>query len=238
MENGASVTEVDHSRRTPLHYAVSNTYPEGILAPLESGAIIMIDCEVETSYWHNKEMDKSPEIIRMMIDAGACVTATDADGKTALHFAVQNQHTERIRDLMRMRDHDRKEETTVCFAATNNNPEVVRTLLGYGASVDAVDRKGRTPLHDAARESSNAQVVQLLLDHGASPTTLDQNGETPLHQAARLTINPEIITMLLKNGASVTEINQEGKTPLELLEANSNMEEGEKQLLFQSLLLT
>ncbi len=174
----------------------------------------------------------------MMIDAGACVTAADADGKTALHFAVQNRHTERIRELLRMLDYNRKEEAIVCYAATNNNPEVVRTLLGYGASVDAVDRKGRTPLHDAARESSNAQVVQLLLDHGAALTTSDQNGETPLHQAARQTINPEIITILLKNGASVTEINQEGKTPLELLEANSYIEEGDKQLLFQSLMLT
>jgi ankyrin repeat protein len=224
--------------RTPLHYAVYNTYPETILAPLESGAAIMVDCEVETSHWHNKDLDKSPEIIRMMIDAGACVMATDADGKTAFHLAVQNRHTERIRELLRMLDYNRKEEAIVCYAATNNNPEVVRTLLEYGASVDAADRKGRTPLHDAARESSNAQVVQLLLDHGASLTTLDQNGETPLHQAARQTINPEIITILVNNGASVTEINQEGKTALELLEANSNIEEGEKQLLFQSLMLT
>jgi len=53
--------------------------------------------------------------------------------------------------------------------------ETVNFLLGVGASVDAVDSVGRTPLHGAAA-LGYPEIVQLLVDHGARLDAKDKGG--------------------------------------------------------------
>ena len=56
------------------------------------------------------------------------------------------------------------------------------------AAVDAVDKKGNTPLIAAAR-GGHLEVVRLLLKNGATPGHANQAGRTAL-QLARRTNNP------------------------------------------------
>ena len=55
-------------------------------------------------------------------------------------------------------------------------------LLDQGASVDARDTLGRTPLLLAVAQNRIA-VVRLLLARGADPNAADNTGLTPLQQA-------------------------------------------------------
>ncbi|WP_264375299.1 MULTISPECIES: ankyrin repeat domain-containing protein [unclassified Wolbachia] len=71
----------------------------------------------------------------------------------------------------------RDELTLLHIAAEYSNEKVVQALLGAGASVNAVDSCGRTPL-DRATASNSLEVVQALLDAGADPTLEDKNGKT------------------------------------------------------------
>jgi uncharacterized protein len=48
--------------------------------------------------------------------------------------------------------------------------------------VDARDKGGRTPLHEAA-ETNNADVVELLLASGVNVDAQDDDGKTPLQVA-------------------------------------------------------
>ncbi|KAL6411649.1 Ankyrin-3 [Ilyonectria robusta] len=96
------------------------------------------------------------------------------------------------------------------LASANNwwQIEGMRYLISNGATVDARDEKGQTPLHIAARgvRYNNHTVegfwmafaVRLLLDNGADPNTLDEEGLSPLHKA---TGAPDIMRELLRQGA-------------------------------------
>lgn len=93
--------------------------------------------------------------VRGLVDGHANVDARDAQGATALHWAVERNH-----------------------------PAIVEILLDGGATVDAANRHGITPLFLAAVNASPALVTRLL-DAGANPAAARSDGETVLMTAAR-----------------------------------------------------
>ena len=74
----------------------------------------------------------TPEIIKLLLDAGAKLDAGRTDGKTALMMACDY-----------------------------GNLEGVRSLLMHGATIDIKDKEGRTAL-DYARASGNKEIIALL----------------------------------------------------------------------------
>jgi len=60
---------------------------------------------------------------------------------------------------------------------------VVTLLLDRGATIDAIDDRGRTPLMIAA-ESDHPNIVALLLGRGADQARKDKEGKTALDLAA------------------------------------------------------
>ncbi|CAB4029582.1 serine threonine- phosphatase 6 regulatory ankyrin repeat subunit B-like, partial, partial [Paramuricea clavata] len=60
---------------------------------------------------------------------------------------------------------------------------ILQLLLNHGASVNAVNEEGYTPLHGAASRGHDG-ILQLLLNHGASVNAVNEEGYTPLHDAA------------------------------------------------------
>ena len=60
-------------------------------------------------------------------------------------------------------------------AAAKGHADVARALLAAGASVDAVDKQGSTPLHYAAFQG-HAVVVTALLEAGASVDAVERAG--------------------------------------------------------------
>jgi FOG: Ankyrin repeat len=101
-------------------------------------------------------------------------------------------------------------------------PQVALLLLKHGADPNAVNARGETPLHIAARGdehtigSGNYAVVSILVKHGADVNARDKDGNTPLHYAvARCAF--ATASLLLKHGADPNARNNEGKTPADLL---------------------
>ncbi len=92
----------------------------------------------------------------------------EAEGKTALHYAIENQ-----------------------------NLEMVEYLLEKGANPDyPTGCDGKTPLYLAV-EAGNPQITTLLLDKGASINqTTEKNKVTPLY-AATIRSNPEVLAQIL-----------------------------------------
>ena len=98
--------------------------------------------------------------------------------------------------------------------------ETVADCLNSGSSVNARDKKGFTPLQDAAFLNNTPEVLTVLLNAGADVNARDEEGSTPLHRAA-VNKNSEVLTVLLEAGADVNAKNEDGFTPLHIA-ASSN----------------
>ena len=63
---------------------------------------------------------------------------------------------------------------------------MARTLLGAGATVDALDRSQCTALHWVGFRGDNRRLAKLLLEAGADPKAADADGVLPVHVAVFL----------------------------------------------------
>ncbi|CBJ27705.1 conserved unknown protein [Ectocarpus siliculosus] len=74
-------------------------------------------------------------------------------------------------------------------ATKAGNDEVVHALLHHGASVDANNNAGQTPLHWAMKSATTldkvAQTAKLLTEWGANVEAADDNGNTPISLARK-----------------------------------------------------
>lgn len=157
--------ERDEAGFTPLLAAAAAGFPE----PAESSPYLVAVPE----YGAKLQADymKQPDVVKVLLAAGAGVEARDNDGYTALHWA-----------------------------AMRGNGAIVELLLAQGASVGAADRTFRaTPLHLAVR-AGHPGAVKALLNGGASISTKDKYGKTPVDYA-KSAGNAELINLLKRRGA-------------------------------------
>ncbi len=87
-----------------------------------------------------KESLKDPEILDLLIDAGADVNEEFELGRTPLMLASRYK----------------------------SSPEIIKLLIDAGADVSAKDELGFTPLMLAAPFADTPKVLQLLIDAGAN----------------------------------------------------------------------
>ena len=96
-------------------------------------------------------------------------------------------------------------------------PKAVELLLKHGASVNATNRGGQTPLHFAAGHD-RLPAVRILLGANADPNAKDKDGRTPLHVSVQRG-NGGVTRALLEHGADVDSASKSGVTPLKIAEA-------------------
>jgi len=141
-------------------------------------------------HWAARFSD-DPEVIGVLVEAGARLEATTRARMTPLHWA----------------------------ARYNRNPAMAGALLEYGANVYAETWHGRTPLHLAALDNENPAVVDALAEV-TDVNVRKHDGGTPLHDAARRTRdgsmgnpNPAIVDVLIRRGADLSMETAGGLTP-------------------------
>jgi tankyrase len=70
------------------------------------------------------------------------------------------------------------------YTAGYNNVEVAEYLLENGADVNAQDKGGLIPLHNAS-SYGHVDIAALLIKFNASVNAVDKWGFTPLHEASQ-----------------------------------------------------
>ncbi|MBX9889839.1 MAG: ankyrin repeat domain-containing protein [Amoebophilaceae bacterium] len=105
------------------------------------------------------------------------------------------------------------------LAVKENNPYLVKTLLQSNLvakgwiGVNQVDKKGRSPLHLAAKYGYHSILLLLLEDKNVAINQQDQYGKTPLHYAARAG-HIEALMLLVGAGADLYKQDIQGALAL------------------------
>jgi ankyrin repeat protein len=122
--------------------------------------------------------------IPLLLRVGADVTATQADGSTALHWSV---HWD---DL-----------------------ETAELLMLFGADMNAKNDYGATPL-SLACSNGNAAMVEKLVERGADPNLAAPSGETPLMRCARTGSAATVKALIAHKADTGAKDNEQGQTAL------------------------
>jgi ankyrin repeat protein len=144
---------------------------------------------------------------------GVDANAADADGSTALHWAVENDDAELTQALLaagaRARVANRHGIAPLHLAATNGNAPVVQRLVAAGADVNGATPGGETPLMMAAR-TGDTDTIKALLTHGAVVDAKEGwRGQTALMWAATED-NASAIRLLVEAGADIRTKSKSG----------------------------
>jgi len=158
IQNGADVNSKNNSGQTPLLIALS---------------------------FRNKDKDKYPSIINLLIEKGANVNIysiaelnlcrllinRDADYKTCLNIkiseAIFNGDLDKIKILIKeersINIRNQNGDTILHYASYNGNLKIVKLLIENNADINAANNYGKTPLSVAGSK----EVERFLIEKGA-----------------------------------------------------------------------
>jgi ankyrin len=141
-----------------------------------------------------------------LIDKRADVNATEPDGTTALHWAVQQDDVELAARLIRaganVKARNDYGSTPMSEAAIVGNVAMLERLLEGGADVESPNADGQTALMVVAR-SGRVEAARLLITRGANVNAVERwRGQTALMWAAAQG-QPAMVRELIASGADV-----------------------------------
>lgn len=163
---------------------------------------------------------RSPDMVLLLLKAGAGIDAVNNQGLTPLRLAINTMNTKIVemslewgarRDDVHPMFGSVMNQAFVVTCQNNKGPLLVRLLIAYGLTLDAgqVDALGMTPL-DWAVHFGNPKMARLAIDHGADVNLASQRlGRTALIGAVSKG-NSELVDILLEHGAEVSPVDKNG----------------------------
>ena len=150
-----------------------------------------------------------------LLIAGACPTATYADGITAASLCFSPKRPELIQLFLHTSAfHAPGQDLQMIKACCmTDNADNLRFLISLNVNVHAVDKHGMNALHFAAMHNASL-CASILLEANCSPNVSDSiTFSTPLHMAAKHG-HVVIIQELLRYRGNPHVFDKEGNTPL------------------------
>jgi len=144
--------------------------------------------------------------VRALIQQKADVNAPQADGATALHWAVYRSDLETadllIRSGARIKVVNRTGATPLYLASLGGNAAMIERLIKAGADANEAGPNGETPLMLAAH-NGNPAAVKTLIDNGANVNAKDAVRQTTPLMWAIEQEHPAAVRVLVDNGADI-----------------------------------
>lgn len=145
-----------------------------------------------------------PEVIEILLTAGAQIDATDKIGRSVLFTVIENKNAAIAKVLVErganVNLRDAHNQTPFLLAMEAENIEIIKLLIKSGADVNTVNDDGQTPLMTASKVGKN-EIVETLIEAKANINAQDLLGQTALILAIDKYAYPETVKILLKAGA-------------------------------------
>lgn len=168
--NSQDVNAQDDKGRTPLHTAVGAN-SEGVFELLIRHRGVDLNAQM---YDGTTPLILAARIgiysmLEELIQNECDVTKSDANGKTALHWAAATNNVDAIRRLLEVKEtnkdaQDLAEETPLFLACKEGAKGAVEMLLSHYANKDISDQMDRDPI-EIARSRQHFDIVRLLENH-------------------------------------------------------------------------
>lgn len=220
-----------------LHRAVRGGHETVVSALLDGGASCNNKDGDGDAPLHIASAVGHADIARSLLLRGADKDSQDIRGRAPLHLAAEYDHLAVAEVLLGANtdlnirfdeddiddDDERIETSPLDMAAAKGHLGVLRVIIEHGGAgaLNAVDFRGHTALHHAAR-SGAVGAIDALVNAGATiaPSAF---GSTPLHFAATWS-NFDATLALLRHGAAVSPQTVAGDTPLHWVAEYAGME--------------
>jgi len=149
-------------------------------------------------------MNGDLKTVRALVRQAVDINATQPDGMTALHWAVERRDLPMMSVLLDAgAKHDLTNRTgarPLYLAATNGDAAAIARLLDAGEDANALLTAEGESVLMLTSQTGNAEAVKVLLDHGANPNTQQLRGQTALMWAAAEG-HADVVKLLLARGA-------------------------------------
>ena len=178
-----------HSYLTTITQANLSEHSGEIFTPKEVKLNAQRKLNALKIYNFNKaicEKNQNSSVLRLLIQAGANVNATNAEGYTALHLAILCRDSENVKLL----------------------------LAAQGIDVNKEDSHGQTPLVLAIQKKQEEHIRLLLSAPDIDVNKADDRGYTPLRWAACMNHIQAVTLLLKKDEIELNKEDLEGYTPL------------------------
>nr|XP_034176394.1 rabankyrin-5 isoform X1 [Osmia lignaria] len=160
------------------------------------------------------------QVVQTLIEHDADINARDIEGKTPVHVAIQNQHSQIISLLLchpniDLNKRDKKGLTPFATALTFRNNKAAQAILErLPKAAEQYDNKGRNFLHTAIQKNDMESILFLLsIQVDVNSRVHDVTQTPPLHLAA-ISGNEMLVRSLILAGARVNDTDANRNTAL------------------------
>ncbi|MEN9359971.1 MAG: hypothetical protein RL095_1506 [Verrucomicrobiota bacterium] len=214
---GLSMQARNEDGRSPLAEAVWHGRSQVIRVLLEAGADAKALDKNGAGLLHLAAPAVRAVELKLLIAAGADARIRDVNGRSALHEAAAHRRPEFISILVeagadaKLRDKNGRNALQESLIQPVSAGDCSGELLPISSDLFSVDLKGRSALHEAARQG-HFEALRALVFAGSPVNAVDGDGRSALHDAAAAG-KAEAVDFLIQSKADIQLLDRSGRSP-------------------------
>lgn len=243
LRQGADMYAVTVDGKNTLQLAIEHRLPKVVDVLCTRGVSLCFAEEQDPPLWTALELeyeDIAQILVRHGVDTDCWSTGPEGCQQTLLHRAIDENKESTAIFLIRSKcdldsprqpgpngeggDEAKDKSSPLHLCCLWGLVEVLKTLIGHGANVNALDAENATPLHVAIRNRQEEIITILLCHPGIDLKLRDKAGDTPFAVALKLRNHKTAQRILNYLPYAAEQMDSKGRNFLHLAIINDDLE--------------